>query len=182
VPDSFDLCPGTGPGNPVDADGCSDFQIDTDGDGLSDGLEILIGTDPLLDADADNDGLRDYQEVAWDGNDTEYDPATDTNPLDEDTDNDGYKDGMEIASGYDPLLAASFPVWCDINDDRIVNTVDVLLATQAILGQITLDDAQLARGNVAPLVDGTPHPPPVDVFDTADLLLIQRKALNLTLY
>jgi hypothetical protein len=182
VPDSSDLCAGTAPGDPVDSDGCSDFQKDTDGDGLSDGLEIQIGTDPQVDADADNDGLTDYQEVAWDGNDDGYNPASDTNPLLADTDNDGFRDGIESAADYDPLLATSFPVWGDINDDRVVNAVDVLLAMRAALGLVSLDVGQLARGNVAPLVDGSPQPPLVDTFDIADVFLIQRKALDAMLF
>lgn len=56
---SFDLCPGTAPGEPVDADGCSAFQKDSDGDGLSDGFEALLGTDPAL-SDSDGDGLSDF--------------------------------------------------------------------------------------------------------------------------
>lgn len=182
VADSADLCPDTAAGNPADTAGCSDFQKDTDGDGLSDGLEIQIGTDPLVDADADSDGLTDYQELAWDGNDTAYDPLNDLNPLVADTDGDGFRDGMESVSGYDPLLAASFPVWGDINDDRAVDAADVLLAARAVLGLTTLDSRQLARGNVAPLVNGTPQPPLIDTFNSADLLLIQRKALDAALY
>ena len=89
---------------------------------------------------------------------------------------------MEIAAGYDPLVAASFPVWGDINDDRVVDTADVLLATRAVIGLVTLTGAELARGNVAPLVNGTPQPPAVDAFDLADLLLIERKALGEVAY
>jgi hypothetical protein len=148
VSNANDLCPDTAPGDPVDVDGCSDFQKDSDNDGLSDGDEILIGTNPLLD----------------------------------DTDGDGFKDGMEIAAGYDPLLDTSFPVWGDINDDHVVNVVDVLKAVRAINGEITLDDGELARGNVAPLVGGTPQPPLFDALDTGDLLLIMRKALDGSLY
>jgi hypothetical protein len=43
---------------------------------------------------------------------------------------------------------------------------------------LTLTDAELARGNVAPLVNGKPQPPAVGVFNLADLLLIERKALG----
>ena len=89
---------------------------------------------------------------------------------------------MEDTAGYDPLLNSSFPVWGDLDDDRDVDTVDVLLATRAVLGHITLDSGQLARGNVAPLVAGTPQPPLIDAFNSADLLLILRKALDATLY
>ena len=150
VPNSSDLCPGTAPGDPVDINGCSAFQVDTDLDGLSDGDENLIGTNPLLD----------------------------------DTDDDGFKDGMELRAGYDPLVGTSFPVWGDINDDRVVNAADVLKAVRAISGEgPALDSAELARGNVAPLVGGVPNPPLTgDNFDTGDLLLIIRKASNGSLY
>jgi subtilisin family serine protease len=150
---------------------------DLDGDGLSNSLEASIGTDPLL-ADTDGDGLSDYQEVAWDGNDTAYVPGADTDPLLADTDGDGFKDGMENAAGYDPLDVADFPVWGDINDDRVVDTVDVLLATRAAVGLDMLDSSALARGNVAPLLAGTPNPPLIDEFNLADLLLITGKALG----
>ena len=60
---------------------------DLDGDGLPDDLEREIGTN-LRDADSDNDGLTDGQEVN----------ETGTNPLDRDSDNDGILDGAEEQS------------------------------------------------------------------------------------
>ncbi len=56
---------------------------DTDGDGLNDGFEEGIGTSPF-DADSDNDGLLDSAEVLG---------SNPTNPLDPDTDADGLCDG-----------------------------------------------------------------------------------------
>ncbi len=59
---------------------------DTDGDGLSDGDEVNIhGTDPL-NPDTDGDGLSDSQEVQ----------TTLTNPLNPDSDGDGLSDGAEV--------------------------------------------------------------------------------------
>jgi hypothetical protein len=182
VADSADLCPGTATGDPVDVDGCSDFQKDSDNDGLSDGLENQVGTNPLLDDDFDGDGLSDYQEIAWNGDPADYLPGADLNPLSADTDLDGFRDGMEVTAGYDPLQDTSFPVWGDINDDRSVDAADLLLAMRAIQNAITLSSAELARGNVAPLVGGVPQPSPGDPFDTADLLLIQRKAQDNSLF
>jgi len=177
VSNNLDLCPGTAASQPVDADGCSAFQKDTDGDMLSDGLESMIGTDPSL-PDTDSDGLSDFQEINWDGDATAYDPVSDLNPLAVDTDNDGFRDGMEVKAGYDPLLATSHPVWGDINDDRVVDTADVLLASRAVLGLVALTDAERARGKVAPLVGGNPLPADNAPLDAADLLLIERKALG----
>ncbi len=69
---------------------------DTDGDGLSDGDEVLkYHTDPLK-ADTDGDGLSDGDEV------TKYH----TDPLKADTDGDGLSDGDEVTKYHtDPLKA-----------------------------------------------------------------------------
>ena len=67
-------------------------------------------------------------------------------------------------------------VWGDINNNGIVNAADVLMATRAALGLVTLTNPQLARGNVAPLVGGMPTSAADDDFNVADLLLITGKA------
>ncbi len=86
-----------------DGDGLTDFQeyvlgtdptdSDTDNDGLSDGVEVGMGLNPLV-ADGDGDGLTDGQEVNTYG----------TNPNNPDTDGDGLKDGVEVQKGSSPLL------------------------------------------------------------------------------
>jgi hypothetical protein len=134
-----------------------------------------VGTDPL-DVDSDNDSLTDYQEVAWDDDDTAYSAGLDTNPLNPDTDGDGVIDGTESLAGTNPLDDTDTLVWGDIDNNGVVNAADVLLATRAALGMLTLDDEQLARGNVAPLVGGQPTSAPDDDFNVADLLLITGKA------
>lgn len=64
---------------------------DTDGDGISDDAERILGTDPDS-ADTDGDGLDDGEEIdVWD-----------TDPLDPDTDNDGVDDGQEIEDRTNP--------------------------------------------------------------------------------
>jgi thrombospondin type 3 repeat protein len=90
------------------------IDLDADDDGLLDGTEIQIGTDPD-DADTDNDGLPDGSEVAHGCNplvvDTDGDTLTDlqevtvygTNCADRDTDHDQLDDNVEIANGTDPL-------------------------------------------------------------------------------
>ena len=77
----------------TDGDGLTDVQeailgtdplnIDTDGDGLTDGQEVDSGTNPLL-ADTDGDGLDDAFEIGW----------TDPNSID--SDGDGLTDGSEV--------------------------------------------------------------------------------------
>jgi hypothetical protein len=71
-------------------------DADWDGDTLTNGEELSLGTDPQ-DADTDGDGLSDGAEVN----------THNTDPLDADTDGDGATDGQEVQFGSDPLNAAS---------------------------------------------------------------------------
>jgi hypothetical protein len=86
------------------------FSIDpdADNDGLLDGEEIALGTDPD-DADSDNDGLNDGDEVNVHG----------TDPLDADTDNDGLLDGTEV-NGTNP----TDPLDADSDDDGLLDGVE----------------------------------------------------------
>ena len=78
------------------------FEEDNDGDGLSNGFESMIGTDPDLD-DTDGDLLSDYQELYLTWTDpTLYD--TDGNGIsdaDEDLDGDGLCNIYELGLGTD---------------------------------------------------------------------------------
>jgi hypothetical protein len=86
------------------------FGGDSDGDGISDSLEVLLGMDPDNPADAledfDFDGLTNAEEVVLgtdiENADTDFDGLADgdeidtgTNPLDADSDDDGLLDGLE---------------------------------------------------------------------------------------
>jgi len=105
--------------------GTDPFNPDTDGDGLTDGQEVEVyGTDPL-DPDTDNDGLTDGEEV-----------ALGTDPLDPDTDGDGLMDGLEVDLGLDPLNP-------DTDGDGIPDGQDSEFIEAAING---LDDAAF-KGN-----------------------------------
>ncbi len=75
-------------------DGISDYDYDSDGDGLINGKEIELGTLPVC-ADTDFDEVNDADEIN----------LYSTDPLKYDTDEDGASDGWEIANGYDPLSA-----------------------------------------------------------------------------
>ncbi|MFH1713266.1 MAG: thrombospondin type 3 repeat-containing protein [Candidatus Jacksonbacteria bacterium] len=66
--------------------------LDSDGDGLTDLLELEIGSNPQV-IDTDLDGLDDYSEVKVYG----------SNPVKRDTDGDGYDDGTEVENGYSPI-------------------------------------------------------------------------------
>ncbi len=94
--------------------------LDTDGDGLSDLFETLIGSDPN-NVDSDNDGLNDGDEIAIGTSPTLVDSDLDgindideinvygSDPLNKDSDGDGINDGDEIAAGSDPLDNTSLP-------------------------------------------------------------------------
>lgn len=68
---------------------------DGDGDGISDGGEMALGTDPT-DADTDDDGVLDGSEL---GPERDADGDGVINALDADSDNDGLFDGTELGLG-----------------------------------------------------------------------------------
>ena len=117
--DINDANSGTGEPNYVDIgayESYSGYGSDTDGDGLWDYEEYLLGTDPN-DRDSDDDGLSDGNEFNVHhtnpmSTDTDGDGLSDsdelnnhyTNPLLSDTDSDGMDDGWEVFyDGLDPL-------------------------------------------------------------------------------
>lgn len=71
-------------------------DLDSDGDGIPDAIELELALDPsdALDAglDTDGDGLTNLQEY-----------QLGTNMFNSDTDGDGISDGAEVAGGLDPL-------------------------------------------------------------------------------
>lgn len=82
--DPVEVADGTSPNDSAD-----DKGKDKDGDGLSDGYELVVSKTSPTDADGDGDGLTDGQEVL---------PLKDhlvTNPNDADSDDDGLLDGAE---------------------------------------------------------------------------------------
>jgi cell wall-associated NlpC family hydrolase len=88
---------------------------DTDGDGLTDEFERLLGTDPAA-MDSDQDNLSDLYETT----------VSHTDPLAVDTDQDGTSDSLEVAAGTDAgyvrptdeLLAAGFGGAATADSDR----------------------------------------------------------------
>lgn len=108
LPQAPDPLPGIPPLPPFAAAQIT-IDLDSDDDGLLDGEEFLIGTDPD-DPDTDDDGLTDAEEVLTFG----------TDPLDPDTDGDGLTDGDEVLNvGTDPLDA-------DTDDDFLTDGCEVL--------------------------------------------------------
>jgi hypothetical protein len=93
----------------LDKDGLPNSEdADDDGDGFSDVMENLLGTDPLdaqdKPVDTDGDGIPDA--------------------LDNDDDNDGFSDEVEIEEGTDPLDPNSKPSAIDTDGDGIPDVTD----------------------------------------------------------
>lgn len=132
-------------------------EVDTDGDGVGNSI----------DADDDNDGLIDTDEL-----------VLGTNPLVIDTDNDGFTDGEEVSASSDPLDISSLPVFsdADMNNDGLIDMVDIIFAQQIIMGNMELTSTHLAHGDVAPLVNGIPSPD--GLFTLGDVLVLQRKMIG----
>jgi gliding motility-associated-like protein len=109
VGDSFDNCPGVTNPDQLDTDGdrAGDLcDLDDDGDGWTDQVEITCGTDPL---DLDSVPL-----------DTDGDTQADC--IDTDDDGDGWTDTEETNCGSDPLDASSYPI--DTDSDGESNCFD----------------------------------------------------------
>jgi len=95
-----EAAPGVQPAGGDNGAPAANSFIDSDGDGLPDWMELLIGTDPF-NPDTDGDGLSDGDEVL----------KYHTNPLKPDTDGDGYSDGDEVRAGSNPLDPLSTPLY-----------------------------------------------------------------------
>ena len=85
--------------------------------------------------------------------------------------------GNSVTTQRNVIYALSTLPSGDINDDGKVDIADALLALRAAVGIITPNQAQLAAGDLAPLVAGKPAPD--GVIDIADAMLILEKAVGI---
>jgi len=98
------------------------YGADSDGDGITDYLEIFTyGTDATL-FDTDNDDLSDGLELFYG-----------TNPLVADSDGDGYLDGIEIGRGTNPLDPLDNPFTRDGITIIIIIVVVSIIAISVLL-------------------------------------------------
>ncbi len=144
---------GTGPTNRLNPD--------TDGDGVLDGLECALGSDPLNPlskppavppGDADGDGLPASIEAALGSSDANTDTDGDgigdgielrgwgTSPVTRDTDADGCEDDKEIV---------------DINGDKHANILDLWWIAKMVAGLITPNSAlDMNKDGALNILDG----------------------------
>jgi len=128
VPDSTDNCPNE----------TNSLQENFDGDAEGD----------VCDDDDDNDGLTDIEEENFDGV-PGYNPGTDTNPFNSDTDGDGYLDGVDPVPLHFNYADGNVAPWGAIDAD--VNSADLLVCLQFVLGLKTPTDEDLAHGDLYPI-------------------------------
>lgn len=107
--------------------------VDTDGDGLPDGVERLLGLHPRL-VDTDGDGISDFAEVRFVPGANVWEFVTD--PLDADTDDDLRTDGAERdvpivvrVFGVDPISVFSDPLVADADLDGLVDGQEAAAGT-----------------------------------------------------
>ena len=108
--------------------GLADADADSDGDGLTNAQELVLGTDPKK-ADTDGDGLSDGAELH------DYQ----TNPLNPDTDGDTLPDGDEPHIGLDPTNPETFGV-----PDAEYTVSQTIAASSEVFSEINVSDAPYA--------------------------------------
>ena len=135
VEDAADLCPYTEVGAEVNLEGCSQAQLDTDNDGVSnaedecegfddtidvDGDGIIDGCDTLI--DSDGDGISDAEDQCPGANDTiDVDADSIIDCLDAliDSDDDGVADADDLCPGEDDTV--------DVDGDNVPDACDALI-------------------------------------------------------
>lgn len=156
----------------VDSDGdtVSDADQDADGDGISNALEVAIGTDPH-NVDTDGDKVSDYDEINYDGDASGY-SVLDLNPLSVDTDGDGISDNIEIQiaelnplsndasadpdgdslSNADEVYIGSDPGLADTDGDGLDDLTEQTIGTNPLISDSDADGVDDQR-EVAELTD-----------------------------
>ncbi|WP_161628822.1 vWA domain-containing protein [Thalassobacillus devorans] len=111
-----------------DGDTLSDYQElnlgtdknkkDTDEDGLPDNFELQITLTDPANKDSDENGTEDGQEdLDEDGLTNAEELELETDPKEPDTDHDGWNDGKEISKGTDPLFE-------DTDEDKVIDGLE----------------------------------------------------------
>lgn len=110
----------------TDSDGTSDLKEDMDNDGLENGAEFKLGTNPKV-TDTDADGLLDGEEV-----------AKATNPVRSDSDGDGLEDGFELENQFNPLKQDTDDNGIKDGDEQIQVTTVLEEAGEMVKPSVTI--------------------------------------------
>lgn len=119
----------------LDPNDSNDASQDIDGDGLSNLSENQLGTD-IYRADSDGDTINDYDEVN----------VYKTSPLKGDTDSDGLFDHLEVHYGLDPLVVENSS---DIDNDGVINVIETYLFTDPTDKESIANEFAIATQNFA---------------------------------
>ncbi len=145
IPDDLEISVGLNPNDPVD--GIKDADVD----GLTNKEELVdFGTDHQ-NADSDDDGIDDGEEVKA------GDDGFVTDPLRPDTDGDGIKDKLEVDTGSNPTDPTSF------NLAEALASLEVTPSAINLVFNVILGEASRQLTVTGTLVDGIP----IDLTSTA---------------
>ncbi|MFX1513975.1 MAG: hypothetical protein ACFFCQ_15455 [Promethearchaeota archaeon] len=151
--------------------------LDSDGDGMPDFYEILMGLNPNLNdagGDVDQDGLNNLEEYHLGAHindaDSDDDGLTDgnevkiytTDPLKADSDRDGMPDGWEVEMGVNPLINDSNS---DPDNDGILNFNEYQYGTHPFDPDSDSDgipDRWKIKYNLNPLINDAANDPDKD--------------------
>ena len=103
-------------------------KVDTDGDGLGDGVEVLTHKTYPATVDSDGDGARDDYEIAahtisYSVNGAVRSASVKTSPTNPDSDGDGLADGEEYTFGVDRVVTN--PVVADTDGDTLTDGAEL---------------------------------------------------------
>jgi hypothetical protein len=156
VLDGSDLCPGTAPAAPVDSSGCSQAQVDKDGDTICDpgapsgGPGPCTGSDNCLDWPNTNQTLPSWTMPAGDTDCDGYHVTNTFAPRASETTigTDATKHCMGTTGVHDEPLPDAWPP--DFNDNQIVNVGDIV-SFNTPFGQPTTNPPINFAGTLTPI-------------------------------